>query len=293
MPSRHLIMASLLAAAVSGLCVDSNHSLPAQEAVKLVKVWETDTLLRIPESVLYHPKQNVLFVANINGKSNEMDGNGFISKVSTEGKITELQWAKGLNAPKGMGYFKDRLYVTDINRIAAVSLTNGQIVKTWEADYEGAFLNDITVDDKGTVYVSDSRQDKIFRLQNDKLELFMEGEHLNKPNGLLAGKGKLLIGSTKTNSLRSVDLATKQITDIAGDMGATDGIVTDSKGNYMVSDWNGQIFWVTAEGEKTKLLDTRGEKINSADIEYIPVRKLLLVPAFFTNRVVAYRVEGV
>ncbi len=264
---------------------------PALVAVKLTKVWETDTLLRTPESVLYHPKENILFVANINGKSDEADGNGFISKVSLEGKITSLEWAKGLSAPKGMGIFRDRLYVSDLNRLVAINLADGKIAKTWEVSYANAFLNDVPVDAKGGVYVSDNRNDKIFKLENDKLDMFLEGENLQKPNGLLAMKGKLMIGSTKTNQLRAVDLTTKAITDVAGGMGATDGIVTDTKGNYLVSDWNGQVFWVDTKGETTKLLDTKADKINAADIDYIPARKLLLVPTFFKNKVVAYRVD--
>lgn len=257
----------------------------------LQKVWETDTTLRTPESVLYHPKENVLFVANINSDPGGKDGNGFISKVSLDGKVQTLKWAEGLSAPKGMGYYKDRLYVTDVDQIVAINLADGKIAKTWSVSYAEPFLNDITVDNKGVVYVSDSKQDKIFKIENDKLDVFMEGEQLQKPNGLLAQKGKLMIGSTAVNTLRSIDLATKKITDVASGMGATDGIVTDNKGNYMVSDWNGQVFWVTAKGDKTQLLDTKADKINSADIEYIPSKNLLLVPTFFKNSVVAYQVK--
>mgnify|MGYP002777666582 CR=1 FL=1 len=258
---------------------------------KLVKVWETDTTLRIPESVLYNPKDGMLYVANIDGKSDGLDGSGFISKVSLDGKIENLKWVIGLNAPKGMGIYKNRLYVTDVYRLVAINLDNGQAEQHWDAVGQNPFLNDVTVADDGTVYVSDSRGDKLYRLKDDKWEVWMEGEQLNRPNGVLAVKDKLMIGSTKTGALRAVDTQTKTIVSIADGMAATDGIVPDTKGGYFVSDWNGQVFFVGGDGQKQQLLDTRPDKINAADITYVPKKRLLIVPTFLKNSLVAYRVE--
>ena len=260
---------------------------------KLVKAWETDTTLRTPESVLYDERTDVIYVANIDGKSDSLDGSGFISKVSLDGKIENLRWTSGLNAPKGMGLYKNRLYVTDVYRLVAINTETGQAEKTWDAiGQKGAFLNDVTVAKDGTVYVSDNRADKIYRLKDDKWEVWMEGEQLNKPNGLLAvGKNQLMIGCTKTGSLRSVDVTTKTMMTIADGMTVTDGIVPEGKGNYFVSDWNGQVFHVNADGTKKQLLDTRTDKINAADIDYVSKRNLLIVPTFFKNKLVAYRWE--
>lgn len=260
---------------------------------KLVKVWETDTTLRTPESVLYDSRTDVLYVANIDGKSDALDGTGFISKVSLDGKIENLHWTSGLNAPKGMGLYKNRLYVTDVYRLVAINTETGQAEKTWDAvDQKGAFLNDVTVAKDGTVYVSDSRADKLYRLKDDKWDVWMEGEQLNKPNGVLAvGKNQLMIGCTKTGALRSVDVNTKTMMTIADGMTATDGIVPEGKGNYFVSDWNGQVFHVNADGTKEQLIDTRADKVNAADIDYVAKRKLLIVPTFFKNKLVAYRWE--
>lgn len=260
---------------------------------KLVKVWETDTTLRTPESVLYDDRTDVLYVANIDGKSDSLDGSGFISKVSLDGKIQNLRWTSGLNAPKGMGLYKNRLYVTDVYRLVAINTETGQAEKTWDAlGQKGAFLNDVTVAKDGTVYVSDSRADKIYRLKDDKWEVWMEGEQLNKPNGVLAvGKNQLMIGCTKTGALRSVDVSTKTMMTIADGMAATDGIVPEGKGNYFVSDWNGRVFHVNADGTKEQLIDTRTDKINAADIDYVSKKNLLIVPTFFKNKLVAYRWE--
>ena len=258
---------------------------------KLVKVWETDSTLRVPESVLYDLKGKVLYVANIVGKSDSLDGDGFISKVSLDGKIENLKWTTGLNAPKGMGIYKNRLYVTDVYRLIAINLSNGQAEQTWDATDKKAFLNDVTIDKDGTVYASDSRNSKIYRLKDSKWEIWMDGGDLNNPNGLLAvGTKKMMIGSTKIGALQSVDVETKAITKIADGMGNTDGIVAVGK-DFIVSDWSGRLFYISADGQKQQMLDSRPEKMNTADIEYIPGKKMIIVPTFFKNKLVAYRVE--
>ena len=278
----------------TGLLIGTHQNSEAKpKPKKLVKVWESDTTLRVPESVLFDHTTDIIYVANIEGKSDELDGSGFISQMSLDGKITNLRWATGLNAPKGMGLYRGKLYVTDVYRLVEINTATGQVEKTYDAiDQKNAFLNDVTVAKDGTVYVSDSRFDKIYRLKDGKWEVLISGEQLNKPNGVLAdGKESILVGSTKTGALRRLDLATLKMTTIADGMAATDGIVTDGKSGYFVSDWNGQVFFVDKNGVKENLLDTRTGKINSADIEYVRSRKLILVPTFFKNTVVAYHVE--
>lgn len=271
----------------------SQNTVAKPKPKKLVKVWESDSTLRVPESVLFDPSTDIIYVANIDGKSDELDGNGFISQMTTEGKITNLRWATGLNAPKGMGLHQGKLYVTDVYRLVEINTATGQVEKTYDAvDPKNAFLNDVTVAKDGTVYVSDSRFDKIYRLKNGNWEVLMSGEQLNKPNGLLAeGTKSILVGSTKIGALRRLDLATKELTTLADGMAATDGIVADGKSGHFVSDWNGQVFFVDKDGQKESLLDTRTSKTNSADITYIKRGKLLLVPTFLKNTVVAYRVD--
>lgn len=62
---------------------------PTAQAQKhqLTQVWETDTLLRTPESVLYDAKARLLNVSNIDGVPNEKDRKGSIAKVGFAGKI--------------------------------------------------------------------------------------------------------------------------------------------------------------------------------------------------------------
>src|SRR5215212_10868038 len=96
-----------------------------QEQIKINKVWETPDILKNPESVVYDPKQDTLFVSNIDGKPDQKDQKGFISKVSlSNGSITELNWITGLNAPKGMAIYNNnsKLYVSDITDLVEIEI---------------------------------------------------------------------------------------------------------------------------------------------------------------------------
>ena len=103
------------------------------------------------------PKQDTLFVSNIDGKPDEKDQKGFISKVSpSNGSIIELNWITGLNAPKGMVIYNDsKLYVSDITDLVEIDIANGKIIKHYNAP-GSAFLNDVASDNHGNIYVSDT-----------------------------------------------------------------------------------------------------------------------------------------
>ena len=156
----------------------------------LVKKWQTDTLLKTPESVLYDAKDQLLYVSNIDGTPDGKDGKGSIGKVALDGKIIATDWVKGLNAPKGMGLYKGKLYVADLTEVVVIDVAKAQIDK--RIPVEGSvFLNDITIDKSGVVYLSDSRNFKVYRI--DKGNVFKQVENLQGPNGLLSLGDDLLI----------------------------------------------------------------------------------------------------
>ena len=259
------------------------------DGVSLVKKWETDAVLSTPESVLFDKSRNLLYVSNINGQSGEKDGNGFISKLAVDGKIEELEWVKGLDAPKGMGLVGNRLYIADLTKVIVIDTQTGQ--KQQEIAPAGAqFLNDITVDARGQVYVSDSAGKKVYLLTNDGATVYAEGPELKRPNGLLATAGKMYLIDMESGIFYDVK-AGNQLVKAAEGLAGGDGIVPVGKNDFLVSNWNGEVNYVTAAGQTKKLLDTKAEKINAADIEFLPEANLVLVPTFFGNRVVAYELQ--
>jgi sugar lactone lactonase YvrE len=261
-------------------------------AQALKKRWETDTLLRTSESVLFDPKENVLYVSCINRVVDDQFNQGsFIAKVSPEdGKILTQKWADKFNVTKGLGLHGDKLYVTELKAIAEINLRDGTVSKRYEVP--GArFLNDLAIDSRGVVYFSDSQGNKLHALRDGQIETLAEGPHLQGPNGVLVDDDRLIVGGSQAGTLYAFDLKTKQTKPIAEGLGRTDGIVPDGKGNWLVTSWSGQVFRVKPDGSKTELLNTTAEKINTADIDYAPEKKLLFVPTFFHNRVIAYEVD--
>ena len=264
---------------------------PAKPVAELVKVWETDTTLITCESVLYNPTSNILYVANISGDPTKKDGKGFISKLGTDGKIETLEWVSGLNAPKGMGIVGSKLYVTDITDIVEIDIDKGKVSKKYPI--KGAeFLNDIATDPTtGTIYFTDMKKNKIHTLDSKtgKVSELIAADSLGSPNGLFFVDATTLMLATNGDSkFKKIDLNTKQITIITEGIDAGDGVEKVSDTAFLVSSWTGEIFYIN-HGDKLKLLDTQEEKINSADIGYIPSSKTVLVPTFFKNKVVAYQ----
>jgi len=259
---------------------------PQLNAQKLEKIWTTPDGLKTPESVLYDDEKDVIYVANINGDPAEKDGNGFISILSPDGKIKNLEWVKKLNAPKGMAIYKGKLYVADIDLLVEIDIEKGKIVNKYNAP-GAVFLNDVTACTNGMIFVSDTRTAKIHALHQGEFKVWLEGKPLEAPNGLLAEKGKLYIGD---NNIYEADILTRKISLLIEDAGGVDGLEKDNKGNFVFSNWPGRIF-IHVDGENVKLLDTTAEEINSADIDFVHKSDDILVPTFFKNHVVAYKIK--
>ncbi|WP_138483059.1 SMP-30/gluconolactonase/LRE family protein [Dyadobacter bucti] len=277
MKSKHLFFTACL-------FVFNVTSLQAQHS--LTQLWASEAALPIPESVLYSAQGKLLYVALIDGKAGEKDGQGGIAKVGLDGKIIAKDWVTGLNAPKGMGLTGSKLYVADITDIVEIDVKTGKILKKYAVE-DSKFLNDITIDSKGNLYVSDSQTKKVHLLKDGMVTTYFE--NLTGPNGLLAVGSDLLIADSGTLKKLSSD---KKITVVAEGMDkSTDGIEQVKPGEYLVSCWAGVVYYVTADGTTEKLLDTSADKTNSADIGYDAAKKIVYVPTFMKNSVVAYQLK--
>ena len=269
---------------LSVLMIASANILFAQH--QLVKKWESDSTLKVPESVLYDAGNKVLYVSNIDGAPDGRDGKGSIGKVGLDGKIIATDWVSGLNAPKGMALVKNTLWVSDLDELTAIDIKSGQITK--KVKIEGAgFLNDVAADSKGIVYVSDSKTKKVHKIENGKASVLLE--NLSGPNGLLVHNKELYVLDNGTFNKVGKDNKLQQLA--TGLDGHTDGLEHVQGDEFLVSCWAGVMYYVKTDGTVQKLIDTREEKINSADIGYDAKSKIVYVPTFFKNSVVAYQLQ--
>lgn len=282
-----LITVSLASCNVGNRTTDNT----GQDSVRkfiLKEVWRTDTTLLTPESVIYDKERDILYVSNLNLEPRMKDANGFISKLDKEGNITELRWIEGMSSPKGLAIMGDTLFAADVDEVIVMDINKGTVISKIPVE-GGRMLNDITTDNKGTIYFSDTDANKIYKYSGGDVMEWM-GEGLLGPNGLLLRGDSLFVASQGANNFAVIDVKEKMMKVLTDSIIHADGIAyTGIPGYYIVTDWDGEIFMVNPDFSKISLLNTKEQQTNSADIEFIPELDLLLVPTFFKNCIVAYR----
>ncbi|MCC8409987.1 ATP-binding protein [Mucilaginibacter sp. UR6-1] len=252
----------------------------AQHSVQ--KLWQTDSVLATPESVL--PAGKVLYVSLISGNSGAKDGIGGVAKVSPDGKIIDTAFVTGLNAPKGMGIYNNTLYVADLSELVSVDLKTGKVNK--KLIDENAGLNDVSIDAKGVIYVSDPKNARVFRFEGDKQEVYLEG--LKGVNGVKSIGNNLYVLTADAAYKAGAD---KKLTKICDLEHGGDGIEPVGYGDLLITAWVGYLYYVTPDGKKQVLLDTHEGKSKTADIGYDPKKQIIYVPTFFGNSVTAYKLN--
>ena len=208
-----------------------------------------------PESVVQDAKGDI-YVSEI-GEFNK-DGDGKITRISIDGKLSTF--ANGMDDPKGLTFIGKSLYVTDKNRVLKVEPDGKWSVfgSTMAFPQTPIFLNDITSDESGNLYVSDSGNLKsggaIFKISKDKKITLVLNENTPEilaPNGLWIAKNDLYEVDFSSGILYKINLKTKSISKIAEGLGGGDGLVKIGD-NFFVSDWkNGKIYKV--QGNKVSL----------------------------------------
>jgi hypothetical protein len=253
------------------------------DTIKLVA--QTPKILKTPESVYFYSPLNVLFVSNINGSPSADDGNGFISEIDTNAKILNLHWVDGLNAPKGMGVYDSLLFVTDIRYVVMIDIKKAKVLKKFFIP-GSKFLNDIAIDKKGVIYITDTQVNKLFALYNGKISVVIDNG-LKSPNGLLLVNNILYIGNT--GFLAAYDLSSKKLRKLCSVAGGIDGLKKIGSDSFIVSDWTGNIRFIYSNCQKKLVLTPVSKTSNAADFEYIASKRLLFVPRFFDNKVSVFR----
>ena len=252
----------------------------------LEKKWESAPSLKVPESVLFDGERKVLYVTNIIGEPWGADGKGSVGKVGLDGKVIAVDWVEGLQAPKGMALQGKQLYIGDLQEVVIVDVETGKI--TSRIPVPGAKgLNDVAIDPKGVLYVSDSQDKKLYRIEKGQPVVILE--KMKGPNGVHFHDGSLYVADGQGLYRMGKDNALTLISD--GITGGIDGVEHVAGGDFLVSSWSGLLNYVKADGTRELLLDTRADKINSADIGYDAKTRTLYVPTFFKNSIVAYEVK--
>ncbi len=259
--------------------------------------WTNNTNIKNPESVYVDTVSRLVFVSNVDGTPDGKDGKGHISLLNLEGKTLNANWIEGFNAPKGMRSYNNNLYVADIDEVVKIDINKGKVLKRIKVP--GAkLLNDVAIDKKGVVYVSDTFNSAIYKINGNKVTTFISGDKWESPNGLLIKNHLMFVTSwglttdwsTKVpGRLYVINLITKEMKYITKTpVGNLDGLEFDQDGNFIVSDWvNGKIFRITHDGKVTTLF--KGEK-GLADIGYDRLSNQVFIPYMLSNKVFSLKI---
>lgn len=274
---------------------------PAPPPVLPVMETAADAGFATPESVLYDEADDVYYVANINGSPGAKDKNGFISKLSPDGKVVALKWVDGaakntpLSAPKGMAIAGGLLYVADLDTVRVYDKKTGK-AKGTVAIKGATFLNDVAAGPDGTVYVSDSglafgeagitptKTDAVWSIKKMKATVLAKGEELGQPNGLWVTDKGVWVNTFGTGEVYLLDAkgARTMVQKVAGML---DGLYA-SGDDVWVSSWETSgILRGSATGEFSM---AQGGLAAPADFAYDTKRKVVVIPLFNDNKIVAY-----
>lgn len=260
-----------------------------------------DAGFRTPESVLWDEESDVFLVSNINGPEVEADGNGFISRLDAEGKILDLKWIDGskskysLDAPKGMAFAGEVLYVADITSVKRFDRKNGRALGT-VAIPGSSFLNDLAAAPDGSVYASDSGlkadkgelhpdgNDAIYRITPDgKVAKVVKDKALGNPNGLLADADGVWVVTFGSGELYRVTRDGRKESSQKLPAGQLDGIVRAADGSLLISSWEGSSVLRGAPGGTFAPVMTG--VTSPADIAYDSKRSRVWIPLFTKDAV--------
>jgi sugar lactone lactonase YvrE len=267
-----------------------------------------DVGLDTPESTYYDAEQDCYFVSNIVGKPFDVDGNGFISKVSADGKLVELKWAdkskKGttLNAPKGITASGNVVYVADITFVRTFDRKTGAPLGKIAAP-GATFLNDITTGPDGTVYVTDSGlkpgkdgfepsgTDAVYKIaKGNRISKLAASKDFGGPNGIVADETGVWFVTFATSSLVHVGLDGKAGTPQKLPGGQFDGLIKLPDGSLMVSSWQTSTVYRGMPGGtfEPAIKDVK----SPADIGYDSKRNVVSIPIFTGNAVELHKLAG-
>ncbi|MEQ8523138.1 hypothetical protein [Gracilimonas sp.] len=142
-----------------------------------------------PEAVRYDPEQNVYFISNFTGGGNTQDSTGFITKADAEGNILELKFMKGTNgaplhAPRGMFIIDNTLWAADVLGVHGFDKSTGEQTDFIDfSEFEVGFLNDVSANTEGTLFVTDTGSNRVFRIEADTHSIFLDSLP-EAPNGI-------------------------------------------------------------------------------------------------------------
>ena len=186
-----------------------------------------------PESIEFDYVNNRWFIAN-NG------GNNILTRNSATGALAVFATGFSGGGPHGLEIVNDTLYACAGANLKAFNINTGAAV--FNINLGATFLNGITHDNSGNLYITDYSGNKIYRfnITTRQFNAFVSSG-LSSPNGIIFDQpNNRCVFVQWTGAIKSVSLTDSTVTTLVASSGlsSVDGITKDGVGNYFLSSWS-------------------------------------------------------
>jgi len=253
-----------------------------------------------PESVKYDPDLDVWYVTNINGTPVAKDGNGYISRLKSDGTVDSMKYIESgrlgvtLNGPKGMALQGDTLWVADIDAVRGFNRRTG--IPVASITLKGAkFLNDLAVGPDG-IYITDTGikadagmshpgPDRVYRIGPNRAQsVALENDSLAGPNGITwdGGRKQFIIVPFFGNVVRAWTPGSKVTVPLGTSPGQLDGVEILDAQRMLITSWADSSLDVFENGTATPAYK---DLPSPADIGLDARRNRVAIPLLMENRI--------
>jgi len=292
------LLAATLAACASAGAPAGDTGTGSGTGATAVKPWFVRDGFVAPEAVRYDPDQDVYFVGNWGrGPASETDNNGYISRMKPDGQIETLKFIAGgtnhvvLHAPRGMYIVGDTLWVADADAVRGFNRRTGERVANVDfSGFDRGFLNDVAADATGTVYVTDTGRNKLYKVQGaGGPTVVVADSMLGAPNGITwdaANNRFIIVPFGGYKGIRAWVPGTSTLTDAGMSTGAKyDGVEVLSEGRVLVASQADTSLHLFSGSSGHAIIHTLGPP---ADIAVDTKRNRVAVPVVAMNHVEIY-----
>ena len=218
--------------------------------------------------MLYDADADIYLVSNINGEPLGVDDNGYISKVSPDGKIAERSGSTARRTTSSstrrrvMAIADGMLYVADITRSASSTRrpasrrarsrsTARRSSTTSPPRPTAASTSPTAASTRSSSRPAPTRSGSIGK--DGKAKALIKDKSLGDPNGITTGnKGSVWVVTFGSGEIYQVDAKGKQQAGQKLPKGQLDGIVTLDGGDVLVSSWEGSAIYRGKPGKRVE-----------------------------------------
>ncbi|MEZ5360331.1 MAG: FG-GAP-like repeat-containing protein [Candidatus Zixiibacteriota bacterium] len=245
----------------------------------LTQTGSAQDYLNNPESVVYDATYNRYLISNT--------GNGDIIQITDAGDTSVFITPS--TSCRGILIIGGAFFVVGDHGVSMHALATGGTA--WTLAIPGMqFLNDITTDGAGYLYITDWERDWIYKVKiSDHSYSTFVSSGLSYPNGIAYDSDNnrlLLVSSANHVPIQAVSLADSTVSTVI-DPGfyGLDGIVKDDEGNWYVSEWpTNSIFRFEPSFSEPPVVVSSGHD-GPADICFNSEHDILAVPNYNSHTV--------